>query len=127
MNDLGPAKFTTQADNGTEQICYYNRNKKDTSFNFNSFLAVRKETSSSSEIIFFIVRVIYNLNRHSSICSEISDELSDFKNDIVQRGGTIQRTSEGDSFRETNDDGPNQQQRSTDRRVSKKPRLFSGY
>ena len=44
MNDLGPAKFTTQADNGTEQICYCNRNKKDTSFNFNSFLAVRKET-----------------------------------------------------------------------------------
>ena len=69
MNDLGPAKFTTQADNGTEQIRYYNRNKKDTSFNFSSFLAVRKETSSASEITLFIVRVIDKVNRHSIICS----------------------------------------------------------
>ena len=30
VNDLGPGKFRTQADNGTEQICYYNRNKKGT-------------------------------------------------------------------------------------------------
>ena len=34
LNDLGPVKFRTQADSDTEQICYYNRNKKDTSFNF---------------------------------------------------------------------------------------------
>ena len=33
INDLGPGKFRTQADNLTEQICCYNRNKKDTSFN----------------------------------------------------------------------------------------------
>ena len=33
INDLGPVKFRTQADSDTEQICYYNRNKKDTSFN----------------------------------------------------------------------------------------------
>ena len=39
INDLGLAKFRTQAHNDTEQICYYNRNKKETSFN--SFLAVR--------------------------------------------------------------------------------------
>ena len=31
VNDLGPWKFRTHADSGTEQICYYNRNKKDTS------------------------------------------------------------------------------------------------
>ena len=47
-NDLGKAKFMTQADSGTEKICYYNRNKKDTSFN--SFLAVKKQTSSPFEI-----------------------------------------------------------------------------
>ena len=34
VNDLGPEKFRTQADNGTRQICYYNRNKTATSFNF---------------------------------------------------------------------------------------------
>ena len=39
FNDLGPGKFRTQADSETEQICYYNRNKKDTSFN--CFLATR--------------------------------------------------------------------------------------
>ena len=32
INDLGPAKFRTQTDSNTEQICYCNRNKKDTSF-----------------------------------------------------------------------------------------------
>ena len=41
--DLGPAKIRAQADNNREQICYYNRNKRDKSFN--SFLAVRKQTS----------------------------------------------------------------------------------
>ena len=35
VNDLGPAKFRTQADNNKEQICYYKCNKKDT--NSNSF------------------------------------------------------------------------------------------
>ena len=28
VNDLGPAKFRTQTDNDTEQICYNNRNKR---------------------------------------------------------------------------------------------------
>ena len=42
VNDLGPAKFRTQPDNNKEQICYYNQNKRDASFN--SFLAVRKQT-----------------------------------------------------------------------------------
>ena len=93
INDLGPGKVRTQADSGTEQICYYNRNKKDTSFN--SFLVTRKETSSPSQIIFSIVKVIDNGNKDDSINSDISDELSDFKNDIVQR--TIQRVSEGES------------------------------
>ena len=56
VNDLGPAKYRTQAGSATEQVCYYNRNKKDTSFN--SFLATKKETSSAGEIIFSIVKVI---------------------------------------------------------------------
>ena len=73
VNDLGPAKFGTEADNDTEQICYYNRNKKDTSFN--SFLALRKETSSASKITFSIVKVIDKRNRHNSIYSEQFNEL----------------------------------------------------
>ena len=76
VNDLGPEKFRTQADSDTEQICYYNRNTKDTSFN--SFLAVRQETSSLSEINFSVVKVIDNSNKDDNIYSEISNKLSDF-------------------------------------------------
>ena len=93
VNDLGPGKFRTQADSRTKQICYYNRNKKDTTFN--SFLAKRKETSSPSEINFSIVKVIDNVNKHDSINFDTNDELSDFKNDIVQR--TTQWVSEKDT------------------------------
>ena len=50
---------------------------------------MRKETSTS-EIAFYIVKVIDKGNRHNTIYSEISDELSDFKNDIIQRRGTVQ-------------------------------------
>ena len=53
---------------------------------------LRKETPSASEITFSIVKVIDKANRHNSIYSEITDELSDFENDIVQ--GTTQRISE---------------------------------
>ena len=102
INDLGPAKFRTQADSDTEQICYYNRNRRDRSFN--SCLAVRKGTLSASEITFSIVKVIDKINSHNTIYSEISDKLSDFKNDIVQQ--TIQRTSESDLARETTDKRP---------------------
>ena len=63
VNKLGPAIFRTQAESRTEQIFYYNRNKKDTCFN--SFLAARKQTSSPFEINFSIVKVIDNANRQS--------------------------------------------------------------
>ena len=56
INNLGPAKFKAQADSNTEQICYCNRSKKETSFN--SFLTLRKETSSASEIKLSIVKAI---------------------------------------------------------------------
>lgn len=56
INNLGPAKFRTQADNNKEKICYYKRNKRDTSFN--SFLAVTKQTLPTSEIIFSIIKIL---------------------------------------------------------------------
>ena len=65
----------------TEQIGHHNRNKKDN--NFNSFLAVRQGTSSLSEINFSFVKVIDNSNKEDNIYSEISNKLSDFKNDDV--------------------------------------------
>ena len=51
VNNLGAAKCRTQADSYQEQICYYNRNKRDISFN--SFLAVRKHTWTISGNIFY--------------------------------------------------------------------------
>ena len=33
VNNLGPPKFRTSAKNGHQQICYFNRNKKDKIFN----------------------------------------------------------------------------------------------
>ena len=51
-NDLGPAICRTQADNNSEQICYYNRNKVDKTFN--SFLAIRKQTLTGDKTIFSI-------------------------------------------------------------------------
>ena len=71
VNDLGPAKFRTQANSDTEQIFYY-RSKRDTSFN--SFLAVRKETPSASKITFSIVKIIDKANRHDTKYSQISDK-----------------------------------------------------
>ena len=40
VNNLGPSKFRTGAENKKKQICYFNYNKKDRTFN--RFLAVRK-------------------------------------------------------------------------------------
>ena len=60
INDLGPGKFRTSADNGQEQICYYNRSKSDT--HFNSFFAKRKATSQGTDKKFSIVKVAASLN-----------------------------------------------------------------
>ena len=121
VNDLGQGKFRTQADSNTEQICYYNRNKKDTSFN--SFLAVRQETSSLSEINFSIVKVIDNSNKDDNISSEISDELSDFKHDDVQR--TVQRISESNTVRKTTKRLDRRREFTNNGRVRIKPRFLS--
>ena len=135
VNKLGPAKFRTQAENGIEQVCYYNRNKKDTCFN--SFLAVRKQTASSFEISFSIVKVIDSTNRQNAIYTEISDEISDFKNDNVQQ--KIRRASENNIGRgkpesaefvrgePKHEQGDRRRVQSTDGgRVNKKPRCLSG-
>ena len=122
VNNLGPAECRTQADNNKEQICYYNRNKRNTSFN--SFLAVRKQTSSTSEIIFSIVNLIDQTNRNNNIYFDLNDKLSDFENNSVQYNWPVQRVSEGDTIRETSTDRTDRQCRN-DQQVSKKPRFLS--
>ena len=63
INGLRLARFRTQADSNRKRICYFNRKKRDTCFN--SFLTVRKQTSSTSEIIFSIVNLIDKKNRNN--------------------------------------------------------------
>ena len=90
VNDHGPVKFRTQADNGLRQICYYNRNKTDISFN--SFLTSREQTSQKGEIEFSIVKVIDNINKSNISYSELGDELNNFNNGNIQ--SKLQQLSE---------------------------------
>ena len=87
-------------------------------------MATRKETSSPSELTFSVVQVIDNINKHDSINFDTNDELSDFKNDIVQQ--TIQRVSEGDAVGKTKATQQYIQRRELTGhgRVSKKPRFL---
>ena len=78
-----------------QQICYYNRNKTDTSFN--SFLTTREQTSQEGEIKFSIVKVVNNINKTNVTYSELGDELNSFNNDNIQ--SKLQRLSEGDVVR----------------------------
>ena len=109
------------------QICYYNRNKTDTSFN--SFLTTREQTSQEGEIKCSIVKVINNINKTNFTYSELDDELNSFKNDNIQ--SKLQRLSEGDVVRtaiyKDGDGTENKGQEYTGHgRVSKKPRFLSG-
>ena len=48
FHSIGLSKFRKNAEDGQRQICYYNRNKKDKSFN--RFLALRKQNSGENII-----------------------------------------------------------------------------
>ena len=55
VNELGPGKFRTSADDGQEQTCYFNRNKSD--MHFSSFVARRVQKKPTTAITFSIVKV----------------------------------------------------------------------
>ena len=130
VNDLGHDKFRAQAENGTKQVCYYNRNKSDTSFN--SFLATRKQTSQKNAIKFSIDKVITNVNNSDVSYIEQGDELKNIDNDNFQ--SKLQQLSNGnttsrrptDKNRTRDRNKQQKRQNSRHRRVSKKPRSLSG-
>ena len=103
-NHLGPAKFRTQADNDTEQICYYNRNKKDKTFN--SFLVVRKHTQAADKIIFSIVKTVDKTNRKDAIYTDIDHELHEFNNDIVKLEQSVEEFVKATVNDKQSDDTP---------------------
>ena len=88
-------------------------------------MVVRKQISSPLEINFPVIKVIDSTNRQDLIYSEISEELSDFKNEKVQR--TVQQISESDSVREAKSKRPDRREKehTGNGRVHKKQRLPS--
>ena len=72
VNNLELSKFRTGAENGHEQIFYFNCNKED--IILNRFLAIRKETSGD-EIIISIVNLIDTSNNIENVYYKIDDEL----------------------------------------------------
>ena len=107
--DLGPAKFSTGARNGKEQLCYYNYNKKDRAIN--CFLVIRKQTSTDA-IVFSIVNLIDKSNKHKDIYFKIGNELREFNNVSIQSEPAIRGTSESslDGRRSTGQQQQQQQQ-----------------
>ena len=65
VNNLGPARFRTQAENNNEQICYYSRNKEGKTFN--AFLVLGKQTSTTDKIIFSVKNLIDKSNKKEDI------------------------------------------------------------
>ena len=80
FNSLGPSKFRTNAESATEHICYYNRNKKDKSFN--RFLARRKQSTGES-IIFEIKNIIEQTKPGDFAYCDINNELEEFNDGRV--------------------------------------------
>ena len=88
---------------------------------------MRKQTSTTGEIILSIVKLIDKTNRNDHIYFEINNELSDFSNDKVQYKRPVQQVSENDTVGKTSIDGKQRQHTAgDDRQVSKKSQFLSG-
>ena len=65
---------------------------------------MRKQTPTTNKNFFSIVNLIDKTNRNDNIHFDISEELSDFKNDNVQYKRPIQQVSESDIVGTTSTD-----------------------
>ena len=121
VNHLRPAKFRTGAEND-----------KQNDRAFNGFLAVRKQTSTDA-IVFSIVSLINKSSNHEDTYFKVSQALREFNKISNKPEQRIQRVSQSDPDRGTNDrrqqqqqqqqqqKRPDQQQNNGRKRVSKKP------
>ena len=124
VNNLGPSKFRTGAENSKEEICYYNCNK--TGGAFNSFLAVRNQTSTK-EIISSIANLIDISNKFKNSYYKVDDVLTEFDNGRVQPEYRIRKFYQSNTkiprTPETGGGNNNATQRKQ-RRIIKKPRFL---
>ena len=126
INDLGPGKFRTSADNGQEQSCYYNRGKSDT--HFNSYFAKRRLISQPSDIRFSIAKVATSLNKLDVGGISLDTELKNIFDGKTQaklqqtngRDFSSRRSSTESKRRKLSRDGTER-----NRGVRKKPRFLS--
>ena len=79
VNQLGPGKFRTSADNGQEQTCYFNRSMSDS--HFNSYTAKR---AFPDKWVFSIVKVNSDFNLINKSL-EIEVKTNSFVNDRAKR------------------------------------------
>ena len=74
INEFGPGKFKTRADNGEEQTCYFNRNKS--GIHFTSFYAKRTQSEPTISSIF----------NHNSDFDYLNKNLDFNQNDLLSNG-----------------------------------------
>ena len=102
VNELGPGKFRTSADNGEEQTCYFNRNRSDTYFT--SFFAKRTQTNP---ITFSIVKPnsdfeLVNKSLHFELNSSISNGQSKREHQTNSENFNNGRSNKSETTESTN-------------------------
>ena len=113
INEFGPGKFRTSADNGEEQICYFNKNKSDT--HFTSFFAKRTQTNP---IRFSIVKPNSDFELiNKSLDFEFNSSLSNGKSKRKLEQASRENFSNGRSYR-------SETSKSTDVRQRQRGRLL---
>ena len=95
VNNLGPGKFRTMAENNTKQICYFNRNNSYS--HYSSYLSKRV---NQENLVFSIFKMNFNLNSGYKNL-EINSEKFLFHGDVSEKQQSINR----ENFRDGKNSG----------------------
>ena len=73
INELGPGKFRTDAQNDLEETCYFNRNKSDS-----HFMSCAAQRVSQENFVFYIQKLNFDFNSdHKSLEIDLNNSVSD--------------------------------------------------
>ena len=132
VNEFGPGKFRTNADNGEEQTCYFDRNKSDT--HFSSFLLQR---SKAEPINFSIVKQLFYIEffnkrleinaKNSVFDGELTIQLQQNSSKSFRDGRSETKKQRNRLYITNVTDSTNVQERQCDRHRNqrRKPRFLS--